>query len=177
MTRPYTTKTRGTNSKRMELKVRTVEGQGGNIALYVIAAHEKEDTSSIMKIGQTAQCVSVEVPPSLHCRSETPKYPIHKLPLNVLEIKKYASLNQIHEWLRNILRLFPGAPCLLIQSMRCIVMKIPLWGRFLLSNILKIEAIIVGLYINNFYTEGKYQHVDHEIQRPFKYRSKSMKPL
>ena len=86
----YTTKTRGTTAKRMELKVRTVEGQGGNIALYVIAAHEKEDESSIMKIGQTAQCVLVEVPPlSLHCRSETPKYPIHKLPLNVLEIKKY----------------------------------------------------------------------------------------
>ena len=104
----YTTRARGSTSKRMELKVRTVEGQGGNISLYIIAAHENRDEASVMKIGQTAQCVMVEVPPlSLHCRSETPKYPIHKLPLNVLEIKKYTSLNQIHEWLRNILPSFP----------------------------------------------------------------------
>jgi Bardet-Biedl syndrome 7 protein len=104
---------RGTNritSKRMELKVRTVEGQSGAITLYIIASHNNSSNSAKdeIKIRQTAHCVTIGVVPlSLHCRAEKPKLPLNKMPLNVLELKGYSSLNQAHEWLRNILPNFP----------------------------------------------------------------------
>ena len=106
----YLRKKNPITSKRMELKVRTVEGQAGAITLYVIPANNEniKDEGDEIKFGQTAHSVTIGVMPlSLHCRTERPKIPIEKMPLNILELQGYSSINQVHEWLRNILPNFP----------------------------------------------------------------------
>ena len=87
--------------RRMELKVRTVEGQGGVIQVYVIASPEPK----------TAQIVEIVMHPlSLHSRLETPKTPAVELlqySRNRLELRGFTSINKVNEWLRKLLPSFP----------------------------------------------------------------------
>ena len=84
--------------RRMEIKIRTVEGQSGELQVYVVATPEPK----------TAQMIRVTVHPlSLHSRIEAPKASRSALTRNRLELSGFSSLNQVNEWLRQALPDFP----------------------------------------------------------------------
>lgn len=84
--------------RRMEIKIRTVEGQSGELQVYVVASPEPK----------TAQMIRVTVHPlSLHSRIEAPKASRSALTRNRLELSGFSSLNQVNEWLRQAFPDFP----------------------------------------------------------------------
>ena len=106
--------------RRMEIKIRTVEGQSGELQVYVVATPEPK----------TAQMIRVTVHPlSLHSRIEAPKASRSASTRNRLELSGFSSLNQVNEWLRQA---FPDFPGILARTFhRCIMRtaSLPLFWR------------------------------------------------